>query len=83
MEVLSTWVLLEVNAYTVMEVLDNAVVQAHVSSLKHRYCYCDPNVGLMGYEDLIVALGHNISNAVVVVVNTRATEVFQNKYFVL
>ena len=31
----------------------------------------------------MVALGHNINNAVVVVANTRATEVWKINYFVL
>ena len=69
--------------YIVVEVLDDAVVWAHASDPKYRYCYCDPNVGLMGHKDLMVTLGHNINNMVVVVANIRATEVWKINYFVL
>ena len=71
------------DTYTVEEVPDAAVVWACANDPKYRDCYCDPNVGLMGHEDLIVALGHNINNAVVVVANIRATEVWKINYFVL
>ena len=75
--------LLEVDAYTVEEVPDAAVVQAHANDLKYRYCYCDPNVGLMGHKDLMVTLGHIINNAVVVVANIKAMEVWKIIFFVL
>ena len=68
-------VLLEADTYTVVEVLDDAVVWVCASNPKYQYCYCDPNVGLMGYEDLMVDLGHNIYNMVVDVANIKATEV--------
>ena len=35
----------------------------------------------MGHKDLMVALAPGVSNLVVVVVNTKAMEVFQNNYF--
>ena len=75
--------LLEVDAYTVEEVLDTTVVQACTNDPKYRGCYCDPNVGLMGHEDLMVALGHTINNAVVVVASIKTTGVWQINYFVL
>ena len=75
--------LLEADAYTVEEVPDAAVVQACANDPKYQDCYYDPNVGLMGHEDLMVALGHNINNAVVVVANIRAIEVWKINYFVL
>ena len=75
--------LLEADAYTVEEVLDAAVVRACANDPKYRDCYCDPNVGLMGHEDLMVALGHNINIVVVVVANVRATKVCKITYFVL
>ena len=40
-------------------------------------------MGWMGHKDLMVALGPDISNAVVVVVNTRAMEVLQTDCFAL
>ena len=82
-EVVPMGALLETDAYTVVEVPDDAVVWACASDPKYWYCYCDPNAGLMGHEDLMVALGHNINNTVVYMANIRATEVWQIKYFVL
>ena len=75
--------LLEADMYTVVEVPDAAVVWACTNDPKYQDCYCDPNVGLMGHEDLMVTLGHNINNAVVVVTNVRATEVWKIIFFVL
>ena len=83
MEVDPTGNLLEVDAYIVVEVPDDAVVLACASDLKYRYCYYDPNMGLMGHKDLMVTLGHNIKNVVVVVANIRATKIWKINYFVL
>ena len=55
-----------------VEVLEAAAVRMHASDQRYRDCDCDPNVGLMGHGDLMVALGPDTSNAVVVAVNTRA-----------
>ena len=63
--------LLEVDAYTVVEVSEAVAVRMHSSYPKYRDCDCDPNVGQMGHEDLMVILVPSVSNAVVVVVNTR------------
>ena len=65
--------LLEADAYTVVEVLEAVVVRMHSSYWKYRDCCCDPNVGQMCHEDLMVILTPNILNEVVVVVNIRAT----------
>ena len=73
--------LLEVDTYTVVEVSEAVVVRTHSSDPKYRDCDCDPNVGRMGHQDLVVALGPNICNLIVVLVNTRATEVLKNNYF--
>ena len=70
--------LLEAGMYTVVEVSDAAIVRTHASDQRYQYCDCGPNVGLMGHKDLMVALGPDTSNAVVVVVDTRAMEVLQN-----
>ena len=75
--------LLEAAIYTAEEVLDAAMVRTHASDQKYWYCDCGPNVGLMGNEDLIVALRPDSSNAVVVVVDTRAMQVLQTNYFAL
>ena len=77
--------LLKAYAYTVVEVLEAVAVTMHSSDPKYRDCDCDPNVGLMGHKDLMVALGPNIdiSNAVVVVVGTRAMVVLQTDCFAL
>ena len=74
--------LLEADIYTVVEVLE-AVVRTHSNDPKYRDCCCDPNMGWMGHEDLMVALPPNISNTVVVVVNTRAMEALKINYFAL
>ena len=66
--------LLEADAYTVVKVSEAAAVRMHASDQRYRDCDCDPNMGWMGHEDLVVALGPDTSNAVVVVVNTRAME---------
>ena len=66
-----------------VEVLEAAMVRMHYSDLKYRDCDCDPNVGLMGHKDLVVALGPDISNEVVVVVDTWAMEVLQTNCFAL
>ena len=77
--------LLEVHMYTVVELSEAAAVWTYSSDLKYQNCDCDPNMGLMGHEDLVVALvpNTNISNAVVVVVGTKATEVLKISYFML
>ena len=75
--------LLEVDAYMVVEVLDAAAVRMHSSDPKYRDCCCNPNVGQMDNEDLVVNLGPNINNVVVVMVNTRATQVLKNNFFTL
>ena len=69
--------LLEVGLYTVVEVLDAAIVRTYVSDQRYQYCDCGPNVGLMGLKDLMVALGPDTSNTVVVVVDPRAMEVLK------
>ena len=70
--------LLEVDIYTVVEVSDAVMVRTHASDQRYRYCDCGPNVGLMGHEDLMVALGPDTSDAMMVMVDTRAMEVLQN-----
>ena len=75
--------LLEADAYIVVEVLDDVVVWTRASDLKYWYCCYGANMGLMGHEDLMVDLGHNTNNLVVVVANIRATEVLQINYFML
>ena len=75
--------LLEADMYILEEVPDAAVVWAHDNDPKYQDCYCDPNVGLMGHEDLMVTLGHNTNNMVVVLANIGATEVWKINYFVL
>ena len=75
MEVDPIVALLEVGMHTTVEVSDAAMVRTDSSDQRYLYCYCGPNVGLIGHEDLIIALGPDISNAVVVVVDTRAMEV--------
>ena len=74
-EVYPTGNLLEADTYIVVEVPNDAVVLACASDPKYQYCYCDPNMGLMCHEDLMVALGHNINNVVVVIANIRAIKV--------
>ena len=69
--------LLEADAYTVEEVPDTVVVQACANDPKYRDCNCDPNVGLMGHKDLMVAFGKTINNAVVFKANIRAMEVWK------
>ena len=71
MEVDPTGALLEAHMYTVVEVLETAAVRTHASNQRYQYCYCGPNMGQMGHEDLMVALGPDTSNAVVVMVDTR------------
>ena len=75
MEVDPTGVLLVADAYIVVEVSDAAAVRTRASDQRYQYCDCDPNVGLTGHEDLMVALRPDTSDTVVVVVNTRATVV--------
>ena len=82
-EVVPTGALLEADAYIVVEVPDDAVVQTCASDPKYQYCYCGPNMGLMGHEDLMVILGHDINNVVVVVANIKVTKVCKTNYFVL
>ena len=59
------------------------LVRMHSSDPKYQDCDCDPNGGLMGHEDLMVALAPDTSNSVVVVVDTRAMEVLQIIYSAL
>ena len=65
----------EADAYTLLEVSELVAVRMHASNPRYQYCDCDTNVGLMGHEDLIVALAPDTSNAVVVVPDTRVIEV--------
>ena len=58
--------LLEAGMYIVVEVLDTVVVRTHASDQRYWYCYCGPNMGLMGHKDLMVALVPDTSNVVVV-----------------
>ena len=67
--------MVEAGAYTVVAVLDAVAVRTHASDHRYPYCYCGPNMGLMGHEDLMVALAPDNSTVVVVVVDTRAMEV--------
>ena len=69
--------LLEADTYTLVEVSEAVAVRTYSNDPKYLDCYCDPNVGLMGHEDLIVALGHNINIVVVVKANIRAMEVWK------
>ena len=64
--------LLEADVYNVVEVLESEV-KMHANVQKYRDCCCDPNVGKMGREDLMVTLAPdtNTSNMVVVVINTK------------
>ena len=78
MEVDPTVALLEAGMYTAVDVSDAATVRTHASDQRYQYCDCGPKVGLMGHEDLMVALGPDTSDEVVVVVDTRAMEVLQN-----
>ena len=66
-----------------VEVSEAVVVRMHSSDLKYRDCDCDPNIGWIGHENLVVTLGPNTGNAVVVMVDTKATEVLKNNYFML
>ena len=75
--------LLKVEAYTVVEVLEAAVLRTHSSDPKYRNCHCDSNMGRMGHEDLVVALAPNINNEVVVMANTRVMEVLKTNCFML
>ena len=83
MEVVPKRALLKVDIYIVVEFLDNVVVRACASDPKYQYCYCNPNMGLMGNKDLMVIFGYNIHNSVLVMANIRATEVLKNSYFAL
>ena len=75
MEVDPTGALLVEDMYTVVEVLDTVAEMTYASNQRYWYCDCEPNVGLMGHKDLMVALGPDTSNVVVVMVDTRAMEV--------
>ena len=78
MEVDPTVALLEAGMYTVVEVSDATMIRTHASDQRYQYCDCGPNVGLMGHKDLMLALGPDTSDVVVVVVDTRAMEVLQD-----
>ena len=82
-EVVPTGVLLEAGTYIVEGVPDAAVVWAHASVPRYRDCCCEPNVGQMSHEDLMVILGHNINNVVVAIASIRAIEVLKNNFFAL
>ena len=82
-KVVPTGALLEANTYTVVEVLEAVAVKMHSSDPRYQYCCYDPNVGLMGHEDLMAILPPNISNTMVVIVNNKATEVLKKNYFML
>ena len=75
--------LLEAVASSVVEVSEAVAMRMHASNQRYRYCDCDPNVGLMGHKDLVVALMADTGNAVVVVVDTRAMEVLKTDCFAL
>ena len=75
--------LLEVGVYTVVEVSEAGAVRMHASDQRYWYCDCDPNLGQMGHEDLMVALGPDTSNAVVVMADTRVIEVLKTEFFAL
>ena len=75
--------LLEAGVHIVVEVPDATVVRTHAIDQRYRYCFCGPNVGLIGHENLMAALEPDTSNSVVIVVNTRAIEALQNDYFAL
>ena len=77
MEVDPTVALLKVGMYTTVEVSDAVMVKTHASDQRYQYCNCGPYMGLMGLEDLTAALGPDTSDAVVVIVDTRAMEVLQ------
>ena len=77
MEVDPTVALLEAGMNTTVVVLDTVIVRTHTSDQRYRYCDCGSNTGLMGHEDLMIALGPDTSDTVVVVVDTRAMEVLQ------
>ena len=78
MEVDPTVALLEAGMYTVVEVSDATMIRTHACDQRYQYCDCGPNVGLMGHKDLMLALGPDTSDVVVVVVDTRAMEVLQD-----
>ena len=82
-EVVPTGALLEADMYTVVEVLEAVAVRMHIRDPKYRDCCCNSNVGWLGHEDLMVILAPNINNIVVVIVDTRATEVWKKTYFTL
>ena len=83
MEVDPTGALLATDMYTVVEVLDAVTVGTQASDQRYQYCDCDTNVGLTAHEDLMVALGPDTSNAMVVVVDTMVIEVLQTDCFAL
>ena len=82
-EVNPSGALLESDIYIVVEVSEAVVVRTHSNDLKYRDCDCDPNPGLTGHEDLIVALVPDTSNTVVVSDNTRSIETLKINFFVL
>ena len=75
--------LLPADAYTVVEVLEAVAGRPHASNPRYQYCDCDPNMGLMGHEDLMVILGPNTSNIVVVMADTNIIEVLKIDCFTL
>ena len=68
--------LLEVDMYTMVQVSEAAVVRTHASDQRYQCCDYGSNMGRMGHKDLVVTLGPDVSNTVVVVVDTRVMEVF-------
>ena len=75
--------LLEVDMYTVGEVLEVVLVRMIPVIQNTEIVVVTPTWAQMGHEDLMVALVPDISNAIVVLVNKKDTEVFQKNYFVL
>ena len=70
----------EAGMYTVVEVSEAVAERTHASYQRYQYGDCDPNAGQMGKEDLMVALGLDTSNKVVVVVDTRVMEVLKTDF---
>ena len=58
-----------------MEVSQAVAMRTYASNYRYQDCCCDPNMSLVGHEDLMAALTPDTINAVVVVADTRALEV--------
>ena len=83
MEIDPTVAWLEAGMYTAVEVSDAAMVRTHANAQRYQYCFCGLNVGLMGHKDLVVTLGPDTCNLVVVMIDIRAIEVLKNDYSAL